>query len=267
MPCWKTLSHQADTTIAAPHMPIPFEFWLHHTIFYALLFFIHYVCGLLVIHQNLKVNYTRKINHFAFFFIPTLLSSVIEYPYSAATFLIDIICAFAFLTCFIAPLRNKVGVLSVMFRSFDRPEDRPFTLTWLYTQFIASYLVLIPILIYFESREMLPLVMIIIIANGIGDGLAEPVGIRFGKKKYTTYALFTKQRYVRSYLGSACVFVTTVIAILAFHQYFSATQLVAALLVMPILITLAEAFSPHTWDSPLIYAAGGISLMGVFHYL
>ncbi len=248
-------------------MPIPFEFWLHHAIFYTLLFLIHYACGLLVIHRNVKVNYTRKVNHFAFFFLPSLLSLIIEYPYSPATFFIDLICVFVFLTCFIKPMRNNFRVLSVMFSSFDRPEDRPFTLTWLYTQFIASYLVLIPLLIYFQSREMLPLVMIIIIANGIGDGLAEPVGIRFGKKKYSTYALFTKQRYVRSYLGSACVFVTTAIAILAFHQYFNATQLAVALLVMPILITLAEAFSPHTWDSPLIYAAGGISLMGVFHYL
>ncbi|MDP2224332.1 hypothetical protein [Nitrosomonas sp.] len=248
-------------------MSIPFEYWLHHAIFYALLFLIHYACGLLVIHQNFKVNYTRKINHFAFFFLPTLLSSVIEYPYSATTFFIDVVCAFIFLTFFIAPLRNKVRVLSVMFCSFDRPEDRPFTLTWLYTQFIASYLVLIPLLAYFESRDMLPLIMIIIIANGVGDGLAEPVGIRFGKRKYATYALFTKQKYVRSYMGSACVLITTVIAILAFHQYFSSTQLVAALLLMPILITLAEAFSPHTWDSPLIYATGGASLIGIFHYL
>lgn len=180
-------------------MPIPVEYWLHHAIFYALLFLIHYACGLLVIHRNFKVNYTRKINHFAFFFLSTLLSSVIEYPYSATTFFIDIICAFIFLTFFIEPLRNQVRVLSVMFCSLDRPEDRPFTLIWLYTQFIASYLVLIPLLVYFESRDMLPLVMIIIIANGVGDGLAEPVGIRFGKRKYTTYALFTQQK-IRSKL-------------------------------------------------------------------
>ncbi|MBA3755554.1 MAG: hypothetical protein H0X02_04720 [Nitrosomonas sp.] len=248
-------------------MSIPLEYWLHHAIFYVLLFLIHYVCGLLVIHRNFKVNYTRKINHFAFFFLPTFLSSVIEYKYSAATFFIDLICAFIFLTFFIAPLRNRVRIFFVMFCSFDRPEDRPLTLTWLYTQFIASYLVLIPLLDYFESHEMLPLIMIIIIANGVGDGLAEPVGIRFGKRKYTTYALFTKERYVRSYIGSACVFITTFIAILAFHQYFNSLQLISALLSVPILITLAEAFSPHTWDSPLIYAIGGASLIGIFHFL
>ena len=248
-------------------MSIPFEYWLHHAFFYSLLFLIHYVSGLLVIHRDFKVNYTRKINHFAFFFLPTLLSSFIEYKYSAATFFMDMVCAFIFLTFFIAPLRNRIKPLLVMFHSFDRPEDRPLTLTWLYTQFIASFLALIPMLAYFESHDMLPLIMIIIIANGVGDGLAEPIGIRYGKRKYTTYALFTKERYVRSYVGSACVFVTTFIAILVFHQYFNSIQLITALLTIPILITLAEAFSPHTWDSPFIYAIGGASLIGIFHVL
>ncbi|MER0171343.1 MAG: hypothetical protein DU489_12195 [Nitrosomonas sp.] len=248
-------------------MSISAEYWLHHAIFYATLFLIHYVCGLLVIHRNFKVNYTRKINHFAFFFLPTLLSLAIDYPYSAATFFIDLVCAIIFLTFFIAPVRNRVRVLSVMFCSFDRPEDRPLTLTWLYTQFIASYLVLIPLLAYFESHALLPVIMIIIIANGVGDGLAEPVGIKFGKRKYTTYALFTQEKYVRSYAGSACVFITTFIAILAFHSYFSPIQFIAAVLTVPILITLAEAFSPHTWDSPLIYAVGGASLIGILHFL
>lgn len=245
-------------------MDIPLAYWLHHAVFYVLLFLIHYINGLLVIHHNLKVNYTRKINHFAFFFLPVLLLSVIEYQYSAATFFMDIVCIFVFLTFFIAPARNRIKLLYVMFRSFDRPEDRPLTLTWLYTQFIASYLVLIPLLAYFDSQDLLPLVMIIIIANGVGDGLAEPLGVRFGKRKYVTYALFTRKKYVRSYVGSACVFATTFVAVLIFHEYFSFTQLIAALLIMPIVITLAEAFSPHTWDSPFIYGTGGVSIIGIF---
>jgi len=248
-------------------MDIPSSYWLHHAYFYALLLVIHYFNGFLVIKHNIKVNYTRKINHFAFFFLPTLLSSVIEYPYSAATFFMDMVWVFIFLAFFTAPLRNRFKLLWIMFRSFDRPEDRPHTLLWLYTQFIASYAVLIPLLAYFESHEMLPLLMIIIIANGVGDGLAEPIGIRFGQRKYATYALFTTERYVRSYAGSACVFVTTLIAVIAFHPYFNPTQLLVACVTLPLLITLAEAFSPHTWDSPLIYAVGGLSLVAIVQFL
>ena len=246
-------------------MNIPLEYWQHHAIFYTLLFLIQYVCGSIVIHWNVKVNYTRKIIHFAFFFLPIWLLSVVDYEYNAATFAMDIVCVFVFFAFFIAPIRNRVKLISIMFHSFDRPEDRPLTLTWIFSQFAASYLVLIPLLVYFDRHDMLPLIMIIILANGVGDGLAEPVGIRYGKRKYTTYALFTHKKYVRSYEGSACVFVATFMAILMYQQYFSTIQLIAALLTIPILITLAEAFSPHTWDSPLIYGVGGVSLVGVFH--
>ncbi len=244
-------------------MNLPLEYWLHHALFYALLLLIHFICGLLVINHDVKVNYTRKINHFAFFFLPVLLQSFIAYSYSATTFIADIVFVFVFLTIFVAPMRNRFKPVAVMFRSIDRPEDRPLTLTWLYTQFLVSYLVLIPLLAYFADQNILPLVMIIILANGIGDGLAEPVGVRFGKRKYTVYALFTRKKYQRSYVGSACVYGVTFISILAFHTYFNPIQLAVALLAIPPLITLAEAFSPHTWDSPLIYGVGGMALIGV----
>ncbi len=247
-------------------MNLPLEYWLHHALFYAVLLLIHFICGLLVIRYDVRVNYTRKINHFAFFFLPVLLQSLIAYSYSAATFIADIVFAFAFLTVFVAPVRNRFKAVAIMFRSIDRPEDRPLTLTWLYTQFLASYLVLIPLLAYFADQDILPLVMIIILANGIGDGLAEPVGIRFGKRKYTAYALFTRKKYQRSYAGSACVYGATLISVLAFHAYFNPVHLIVALLAIPPLITLAEAFSPHTWDSPLIYGVGGMALIGV-HWL
>ena len=244
-------------------MAIPLEYWLHHALFYVLLCIIHYVNGQFVIRCHIKVNYTRKINHFAFFFLPVLLLSVIEYSYSAATFLMDIVFALIFLTLFIAPIRNRIKPVQIMFRSVDRPEDRPLTLTWLYTQFIASYLVLIPLLAYFESKDILPWIMIIILANGIGDGLAEPVGIRFGKRFYVTTALFTEKQYIRTYLGSTCVYLATLIAVLLFHHHFNNMQLIIAVITLPPLITLAEAFSPHTWDSPFIYGIGGLTLVGI----
>jgi len=37
---------------------------------------IQYCTGLLVIYKGIKVNYTRKINHFAIFFIPVLMTFV-----------------------------------------------------------------------------------------------------------------------------------------------------------------------------------------------
>ena len=101
-----------------------------------------------------------------------------------------------------------------MFLSFDRPEDRPNTLLWLSTQLIAGYLILIPIIIYFYKIGYGALILVPILVNGIGDGLAEPVGVRFGRLKYKTYALFTKIKYERTIEGSACVFFTSIILII-----------------------------------------------------
>ena len=42
----------------------------------------------------------------------------------------------------------------------------------------------------------------------------------------------------------------------AFAVYLSAPQLLFALLVMPPAYTLAEAFAPHTWDTPFLLLVG-----------
>jgi hypothetical protein len=43
--------------------------------------------------------------------------------------------------------------------------------------------------------------------TGVGDGLAEPVGIWLGKHKYKTRSCFSPRRYTRSWEGSArCAF-------------------------------------------------------------
>ena len=150
-----------------------------------------------------------------------------------------------------------------MFLSFDRPEDRPYTLLWLISQFVASYLVLIPLSYYLYSIDRGYLLFIPILINGLGDGLAEPVGIRFGKHRYQTRALFSQRTYTRSLEGSACVFVSAVLAILLLADQFSALQLIIALILIPPVMTLTEAFSPHTWDSPFLYLVGGLLIIGV----
>ena len=104
------------------------------------------------------------------------------------------------------------------------------------------------------------LVFIVMFINGFGDSLAEPVGIRFGKHKYETYALFTKKKYVRSLEGSACVLIVSIIVVMLFQSSFSQTQFIVALLILPIAMTLAEAFAPHSWDNPFLTAVGQIIL-------
>jgi len=43
----------------------------------------------------------------------------------------------------------------------------------------------------------------------------------------------------------------------------STIELILALSIIPVAMTLAEAFSPHTWDSPFLYLVGGTTTIMV----
>ena len=221
-----------------------------------ILFSIQYVSGSLVYYKGIKVNYTRKINHFALFFVPMFLDKFIPVKPSLELLIIGSILAVTGLIIYIKPVRNKSNFIQRMFLSFDRPEDRPNTLLWLSTQTAFGYLVIIPFLILFYTSGYEYLIIIPILVNGIGDGLAEPVGVRFGKHKYQTYALFSKIKYERTLEGSACVFITSVVVILFFQSGFTSSEFIYVIIIFPIVMTLSEAFAPHTWDTPFLFLFG-----------
>ena len=148
-----------------------------------------------------------------------------------------------------------------MFEGFDRPEDRPYTLIWLWTQLAAGFAVMLPMIWLFGQWGLASLVLIPILINVVGDGLAEPVGIRFGKHEYKTRALFTEKEYVRTLEGSACVLITGLIVVTMHYEYFTTTQFVLSMLLVPLLMTLTEAYSPHTWDTPFLMFTGYVSLL------
>ncbi len=222
-----------------------------------------YLNGLLVIHKNVKVNYTRKINHFLLFFIPIFLNRGYAHIEAFDLYAIGALLAVVKFIFYIKPVRDRVPFINVMFHSFDRPEDRPHTLKWIVTQTAAGYMVLLPASIIFAHYGLLHLVLIPILIYGIGDGLAEPVGVRFGRHKYRSYALFTHKSYVRTLEGSAVVLLSGLAVVAAFHSFFTSLQFIVAMAVIPPLLTLVEAYSPHTWDSPTMFFAGYLSLLGI----
>ena len=222
----------------------------------SILCLVAYASGSLVYYKGVKVNYTRKINHFCLFFIPMFLDKIIPIEPSLELMIFGGIFAIASLIIYIKPIRLKSKIIQRMFLSFDRPEDRPNTLLWLSTQTAVGFLVIIPFIIYFFTIGYEELILIPILVNGIGDGLAEPVGVKFGRLKYKTYALFSKIKYQRTIEGSACVFLTSAIVILFFQPGFTSPELICALIVFPIVMTFAEAFAPHTWDTPFLFFFG-----------
>jgi phytol kinase len=242
-------------------------FWIAQALIVGSLALTAYLCGLLVRHGNVRVNYTRKINFFALFLIPKVVTDLIPQPPSFAATAMRTVLFIGALACFAQPIRDRVPGIRTMFLSYDRPEDRPHTLSWLITQLVAGYLVFAPMSAYFTQQGLSRLLFIPIFTHGIGDGLAEPVGVRFGRHRYTTWALFTRKRYVRSLEGSACVLLVGILTVAIFRGGFSPAQFWVALLTTPLLMTIAEAVSPHTWDTPLMFLAGGLSLLAIVTFI
>lgn len=241
-------------------------------------FSIMWITGLLVIHKGIKVNYTRKINHFALLIVPYLMNILMRRPPGTGSpdgpegmeiilQIVALLSGLLFLLLFIQPIRTRVKIIDTAFHGIDRPEDRPHTLLWMTTQTAGNFLASIPISIYLKTVGMPELIFILIGINGIGDGLAEPVGIRFGKHKYTAKALFIKKIYTRSLEGSLTVFLVSAAAVLFSAGAFTTTQLIVLLAALPITMTLTEAKAPHTWDNPFLFLTGSLVLYLTLEYV
>ena len=258
-----------DRLAAEFFAPAVRNYWVIEACHVVLLAAAGYLLGLLVVHRGWRVNYTRKLSHFVLFAVPFLLRPVLPYEgeiwmfaVSAAVFLVQI----AFLA---PPVRRRIPALETIFASVDRPEDRPHTLWWIVTQALATYAVMIGVVVWLGAwygEAAAGLILIPVLITAVGDGLAEPVGVRFGRHRYSVRALGTSKRYTRSLEGSACVFVTSILVTvgvnwLAAHRGFPPPfpgwRLGLAVILIPAAMTLAEAFSPHSWDAPFLYAVGG----------
>ena len=235
------------------------DYWLQVLIRFLFFFSLAYVLGLWVKKKHIKVNYTRKIFQFTLTVFSINLARQIPFDASLYTAVLRPVLLLATVALMMKPIRDRSSFISTAFLSIDRPEDRPFTLVWFSTQVVATYCAIIAMVVLLSLYEKQTLIYITAICAGIGDGLAEPVGVRFGKHKYKTRALFTDKKYTRSIEGSLCVFVSGIFAILLMSGQLTSTEVLVGLLIIPIVMTLAEAFSPHTWDGPFLYLAGGLS--------
>ncbi len=167
-------------------------------------------------------------------------------------------------------MRRHVAIFAYAFVAWDRIEDRPYTLRYDMLEDILRFAVYFPFILLLGKASVI--VMIPNLINEFGDGLAEPVGIRFGKHKYRCKSLwyqgkFWHGEFQRSLEGSAMVFLVSIIVLLAYGDLFTTTQLVFSVMLLPIIMTLAEAYSPHTNDGPLLALVGCSFLSLTLHYV
>ena len=103
-------------------------YWLFLLVQTLSLWALQYVTGHLVFYMNVKVGYTRKINHFAIFFLPIFLETILPYDKTIGGLVLKGFIVVFSISIYIRYLRSRIPVIARMFLSFDRPEDRPNTL-------------------------------------------------------------------------------------------------------------------------------------------
>lgn len=223
----------------------------------AFIFATQYAMSYMVRAGRLRVNYSRKVAHFSHI-LSTLLINRTFLDYSIQYFVVSGTLSLFQILLFSEPIRSRVALLDFFFLSYDRPEDRPHTVRLAFTQLLAMNSVLVGMaLLYRYSGLPLDLLAIPMFVTAFGDGLAEPVGVRFGRNKYEVTVLFTDRVYTRSFEGSAMVTLSTIVAFVVFRYLFSGGQFMLLIMVMPFLMTVTEAWAPHTWDNPFLYLMAG----------
>jgi len=226
----------------------------------------------MVLRWKVKINYVRKLGlrpwkKLVAFVVPLLITR-------GESLVTDWIVLFAIqsLSGLLTEsyfARRRVKLLAYAYVSWDRIEDRPYSMRYDQIEDLLRFAVYLPFMFLFGEASAI--VLIPNLVNQFGDGLAEPVGLRFGKHPYRTRAIwydgkFWSGNFVRTLEGSAAVFVVTVLVVLLHASYFTQTQFVITLLCLPLLLTVAEAISPHTGDGPLIALSGCVFLWVGLNY-
>ena len=166
----------------------------------------------------------------------------------------------------IKPIREFSTFFMLQFNSLDRVEDRPNTLKWIVLGNMLPGLLIITIFKQiFEMSLHLPLLAtVVVLTVAIGDGFAEPVGTYLGKKKYVVPSWNMKNRYVKSYAGSACVFLAALLFLILYkNQFANPIEFWSAIILFPPIMTVSEAFAPHSMDTPIMMLIGFTLLFAI----
>lgn len=172
----------------------------------------------------------------------------------------------ATLGLFSSPFRSRSKFLATAFAAMDRPEDRPHTLRWFTTAYVASWLILVGMMMV-PGLARSGFIAIALASVGLGDLVAGVVGLRFGRNHYTTAALGTSKTYTRSWEGTACLWLITFAAVVYFGSHLPQGQFIATLIAMPAIMALAEAKSPHTWDEPVMMGAALMTGVAILSFI
>jgi len=201
---------------------------------------------------GLKTNYSRKIFHFTIFTTAFVMGYLFPLHRVAA------FGAGAGVVMFSLVFFPQRGCLRDIYSALAREDDEPNRGYYLIVPFIATAIGGVVTGFMFPGYYSVGYLV-----SGWGDAAGEPVGVRYGKHRYTVPTL-TSTKCTRSLEGSSAVFAVSFISafiVLLMLGFGSGALLLA--LGAGALATAVEAYSPHGWDNLTVQVAAcaGVFLM------
>lgn len=189
--------------------------------------------------RSWPTGYTRKVFHFLIFFS----AAVLHWQWG-----LHMVCLFGTVTgvvIFYAILRGR-GHL--WYEALAREKDAPHRTYFIVVPFFATLIGGIAANLFFADAAIAGYLV-----AGVGDAVAEPVGVRFGRHIYRVPALRGRAIATRSLEGSAAVWVTSLIMLALLLAVTPAISLSARNFLIicgiSLIASVAEAVSPHGWDN------------------
>jgi phytol kinase len=194
--------------------------------------------GHLKLREGYRTGYTRKIFHFLVFMSVVIIQLIWGTP---------MVCLFGGMCTLVIFYAIWKGPGSPLFEAMAREKDEPHRTYYIVVPYFATLIGGLAGNILFG-----PMAVVGYLVTGLGDAIGEPIGARFGKHTYNVPSL-ASVKAVRSWEGSAAVFVISVAAIATAISILPELNFTARSIVLIPLIGLVsagiEAISPHGWDN------------------
>ena len=192
-------------------------------------------------HKGLKTGYTRKIFHFLIFMSVAVIHRIWGTP---------VVCLFGGMTTLVVFYAVFRGSGHLLYEAMAREKDEPHRTYYVIAPYFATLIGGLTSNILFGNAAVFGYLV-----TGLGDAVGEPVGTRFGKHQYKVPS-FRGVKAVRSYEGSAAVFIVCMLAIVAGTAMSPAVKFTSALFfavpLLALVCMLMEAISPHGWDNAVL---------------
>lgn len=232
------------------------NFIIAFTVIFSGTFVVGNIANYLGRYKGWRSSSTRKFNHFGVSLISIILFSFVPLENTTST---AIFTSIGILLIYIISAKSNNSYISSIINSNIRDRDLPHGKFFVFLPLITGQFAL-----YLSLLTLNPiLVKIAFCSMGFGDGLAEPIGTKYGKNKYVVKDYLWNKENTKSIQGSLAVFFVSIIACFIFLEIYFTFSFLKILLISIFyssFITAIEAISPRGLDNFLIIFSGSFFL-------